>query len=199
VDAAPLPFPVSGAILAGGRSSRMGRNKAFLPCPPDGTPLIVRQANLLRSLGISDLLISGRAGIDYAIRDARIVIDSVPDAGPLAGLAAVFTAARHSWVLVIAVDMPRLTTSYLQKLLTTGAGRIGVIPQGSQGYEPLVALYPRSLLSEIESALDKGDSLSLQNLIHTGMTRLLLSPLPILPSEADVFTNWNTQNDIASS
>jgi hypothetical protein len=57
---------VSGLILAGGRSSRMGRDKAFLPFPaPDGPPLIARQAALLRSLGIDDLLISGRAGVEY--------------------------------------------------------------------------------------------------------------------------------------
>ena len=51
VSTVALPFPVSGAILAGGRSSRMGRDKAFLPFPaPDGPPLIARQAALLRTL-----------------------------------------------------------------------------------------------------------------------------------------------------
>ncbi len=202
MNSVPTPFPISGAILAGGRSSRMGRDKAFLPFPaPDGPPLIARQAALLRSVGADDLLISGRPSVDYttAVPDAHVVTDPVPDAGPIAGLAAVFAAARHPWVLVIAVDLPRLTTDYLQKLITSGAGRVGVVPRGSQGYEPLVALYPRCLLSEIQSALAKGESLSLQNLIHTGVTRSLLSPLPILPGETTVFTNWNTQNDVASS
>ena len=197
-SAAALPFPVSGAILAGGRSSRMGRDKAFLPFPaPDGPSLIARQAGLLRSLGITDLLISGRPDTDYAtaVPDARVVTDTLADAGPLAGLAAILASARHPWVLIIAVDLPFLTPAYLQKLLAAASDGVGVVPHGSQGYEPLVALYPRSLLPLVETALASAQ-FSLQLLLQSATQQYLIEPLQLVETELTLFTNWNTPADI---
>jgi molybdopterin-guanine dinucleotide biosynthesis protein A len=170
----------------------MGRDKAFLTV--DGTPLIARQAALLRSLGIDDLIISGRTGVDYAVPGARVVTDSIADAGPLGGLSAIFAAARHPWVLVIAVDLPRLTPSYLQKVLFAGGGHTGVVPHGPHGYEPLVALYPRSLLSKAEIALTAGQ-FSLQRFIESEVSKHSLIPLEISEIESVQFTNWNTPED----
>jgi heptosyltransferase-2 len=66
----------------------MGRDKAFLPLPPDGAPLIIRQAKLLSQIGCDELLISGRPGVAYRVAGARVVTDPGPASGPLAGLAA---------------------------------------------------------------------------------------------------------------
>lgn len=189
---------ISAGILAGGRSSRMGRDKAFLPSPSDGATLIARQAALLRSLGIDDLLISGRVDVDYGLPEARVVFDMVPDAGPLAGLAAVLNAARHPWVLVIAVDLPHLTSAYLQKILTASHGTQGVVPHGPNGYEPLVALYPKSLLVEIESALAAGRR-SLQPLLQAAVANGKLQAIPIEADEQTLFTNWNTPTDVTNA
>jgi len=186
-------FSFSGAILAGGRSSRMGRDKAFLPV--DGQPLIARQAALLRSLGTDDLIISGRPNTDYGVPGARIVHDSVPDAGPLAGLVAVLAAARHPWVLVIAVDLPRLDTSFLNRLLSIGAGRTGVAPHGPRGYEPLAALYPRTLLPALEAALRVG-CCSLQPLIAGAELSGAVRRLAVTPGNHELFANWNSPEDL---
>ena len=188
---------VSAAILAGGRSSRMGRDKAFLPTPPDGGPLIARQAALLRGLGIDDLIISGRPGVDYGVTGARVVTDTVLNAGPLAGLAAVLSAALHPWVLVIAVDLPHLTAAYLEKLLATGGGLTGVVPLGVGGYEPLVGLYPKNLLPLVKTALATG-RLSLQPLLRAAVAEGLLRPLAIEADEQRLFTNWNTPDDVGN-
>ena len=170
----------------------MGRDKAFLTV--DGTTLITRQAALLRSLGIDDLIISVRAGVDYAVAGARLVTDPISDAGPLGGLTAIFSTARHPWVLVIAVDLPHLTPSYLQKVLSAGGGRTGVVPHGPHGYEPLVALYPRSLLAAAETALAAGQ-FSLQRFIGVELARFNLISLEISEIELIRFTNWNTPDD----
>ncbi|CAM3109742.1 molybdenum cofactor guanylyltransferase [Rariglobus hedericola] len=190
-------FAITGAILAGGRSSRMGRDKAFLPFPaPDGPPLIAHQAALLRSLGITDLIISGRLDTDYAttLPNARVVHDTVPDAGPLAGLIAILAAASHPWVLILAVDLPQLTPTYLQKMISTGGGRIGVVPYGPHGYEPLAGLYPRTLLPRLQAALDAGH-FRLQKLLHESTQEALIKALPLEPAEIDLFSNWNTPAD----
>jgi len=175
----------------------MGRDKAFLPFPaPDGPPLIARQAALLRSLGINDLLISGRSDVDYTtvVPDARLVTDTVPDAGPLAGIAAILAAARHPWVLIVAVDLPHLTPAYLQTIIDASDGRTGVVPQSSQGYEPLVALYPQALLPTLQTALAER-RLSLQAVIQSARAHALLIPIDISERDLPLFTNWNTLAD----
>ena len=72
----------SAVILAGGRSSRMGQDKAWLPI--DGQPLLARQISLVRELDPVELLISGRSGTDYRSLGCRVLTDGFPDAGPLA-------------------------------------------------------------------------------------------------------------------
>ena len=188
-------FPFSAAILAGGRSSRMGRDKAFLPTSPDGLPLIARQAALLRNLGTDDLLISGQAGVDYGVTDARVVNDTVADCGPLIGISAILAAARHPWVVVIAVDLPHISANYLKKILTACGGRTGLVPLGPCGFEPLVAVYPKNFISLVHAALSEG-RFSLQPIIQAAVTNDWIRPLPILESERTLFTNWNTPEDL---
>ena len=170
----------------------MGRDKAFVPI--HGQTLVAHQAALLHSLGIDDLIISGRPEVDYAIPGARIVTDPVADAGPLAGLAAILNAARHPWALVIAVDLPLLTPEYLQKLIAIGSGLTGAVPHGPRGYEPLASLYPRRLLPRVEKALSAGDY-SLQNLIENSVQLAELKKVEISISELPQFANWNTPQD----
>ncbi len=192
------PFPFSAAILAGGRSSRMGRDKAFLPLAPNGEPLINHQAALLRRIGCGELIISGRLGVDYGVPGSRVVTDTMIDSGPLAGLVALLTAARHPWVMAIAVDLPHLTTDYLAKLLAAGAGVSGVVPLGAGGYEPLVGLYPQKMLPLMKDSLAAG-RLSLQPLLHTAVAEGLLRPLAIEAHEQVLFTNWNTPADCGNA
>jgi molybdopterin-guanine dinucleotide biosynthesis protein A len=98
-------------------------------------------------------------------------------------------------VLVVAVDLPHLTLPYLEKMLRAGCGRTGVVPRGPHGYEPLVALYPRTLLTTVEAALRAGQ-LSLQRLIQDETAKTHLVPLEIGEAEAPLFTNWNTPHDV---
>ena len=186
-------FPFSGAIIAGGRSSRMGRDKAFLPV--DGQPLIARQAGLLRSLGTDDLIISGRPDTDYGVPGAHVVHDPVKDAGPLAGLVAVLSATKHPWVLVIAVDLPRLDAAFLNRLRSLGSGHTGVVPHGPRGYEPLAALYPRALLPEAEAALQRGDH-ALHTLLEHAEEISLVTRLELELDDLNVLANCNTPSDL---
>ena len=188
-------FAFSGAIIAGGRSSRMGRDKAFLPV--DGQPLIARQASLLRSLGCAELIISGRPGVDYGVPGARVVHDPIPDAGPMAGLVAVLSAAKHPWVLVIAVDLSRLDGDFLNRLLDRGGGRTGVVPHGPRGYEPLATLYPVALLAEAEAALLRGDY-ALHTLVELAEKLSLITRLELEPDNMNVLANCNTPGDLPS-
>lgn len=100
--------PCNGVVLAGGRSSRMGRDKALLQI--DDVPLIERQMTLLRRAGVDDVRVSGHRP-DYAG-----IEDHVADAGPLGGLAGVAAAMDDADLLVLPVDMPRISVGLLQRL-----------------------------------------------------------------------------------
>ena len=144
-------------IMAGGKSSRMGQDKALLPV--DGRPRLSVLAE--RWLGVFDgLMISADtrerfAGLDLS--GARIVEDVRPGAGPMAGLEAVMTAVPADRYFLTAVDLPFGDPALAVEL----AGRMGdadtcLIQRTGRGWEPLFALYGRSCLPTISAALDQG-------------------------------------------
>jgi molybdopterin-guanine dinucleotide biosynthesis protein A len=96
-------------VLAGGRSTRMGRDKALLDW--HGQPLLKRQLDALRAAGMDDVRVSGDRP------DYRGVADARPGLGPLAGLAAVAgETVGEADLLVIPVDMPLLQAALLRRL-----------------------------------------------------------------------------------
>src|SRR5689334_5170009 len=141
---APLPF--TAVLLAGGASRRMGVDKALLPVPEGKSrvrPLWQHQLGTLETLGPVEVLVSGPARPGFPAR-LRCVPDDVPARGPLGGLAACLAQVTTPWMLVLAVDLPLMTASFLGGLLQAcDAGR-GVVPRGPDHYEPLAAVYPRA-------------------------------------------------------
>lgn len=145
-------------IMAGGKSSRMGRDKALLPV--DGRPLLSVLAERWR--GVFDgLVISADTRERFAALDlggAQIVEDTRPGAGPMAGLEAVMTTVPAHRYFLTAVDLP-----FGDPALAVGlAGRMGdadacLIQRTGRGWEPLFALYGRSCLPAISAALDRGE------------------------------------------
>ncbi|ODU25253.1 MAG: hypothetical protein ABS95_00575 [Verrucomicrobia bacterium SCN 57-15] len=132
----------SAVILAGGRSTRMGCDKAWLPM--NGQPLIAFQLAVVRELAPVELFISGRADTDYSSLGCPVLTDAFTDAGPLAGIAAGLDAASAPLVLVLAVDMPNMTASVLRGLLSLSASGVGVVPRVKRRVEPLAAFYPKA-------------------------------------------------------
>jgi molybdopterin-guanine dinucleotide biosynthesis protein A len=163
---------VSVAVLAGGRSRRFGSDKRLVEL--DGVTLLGRTLALAGGLGedllvvvadeadagrLSDVLAAHRSahgGHDGAL---RVVTDTRTGIGPLAGLEAALTAARHELVLVLAADHPLLTEPLLRLLLDTARrvpdARVVAI-EGSFGPEPMLAVYRRAAVADISAGLDEG-------------------------------------------
>ncbi|WDM69412.1 molybdenum cofactor guanylyltransferase [Xanthomonas cucurbitae] len=113
----PPPAPGwTGLVLAGGRSSRMGRDKALLPWR--GRPLLAHMQALLHSAGAQEVLVSGdRPGHPG-------IVDTQPDLGPLGGLASVIAQLSDATTLVVVpVDMPLLSMPLLERLLAAAPQR----------------------------------------------------------------------------
>ncbi len=132
----------STVILAGGRSSRMGRDKAFLEV--DGRPLLARQIELVLEAGAQEVFISGRPEVNYAAFGCRLLNDRVLDAGPLGGIESALAAAPTPLVLILAVDMPHMNAELLRRLASHCSDRTGAIPRVEGNIEPLAAFYPKA-------------------------------------------------------
>lgn len=162
-DAAPAGGPLSGAIVAGGRSARLGTDKRLVVAGGDGTPLLARTADVLRGL-VDDLqvVVAREEDRELAARlvaGATVTLDARPDAGPAAGLEAALTHARHDLVVVLATDHPRLSTDVLGLLVASArssdAGAVAL--EGPRGVEPFLAVYRRDVLPQVSALLDAGE------------------------------------------
>jgi molybdopterin-guanine dinucleotide biosynthesis protein A len=137
-------------LLAGGRSSRMGRSKADLPVA--GTTLLAWLVERWRP-GFTETLVCGAS----APPGARTVADRRSDAGPLAGIEAGLEAMRGDVALVLACDMPRVTVRLLRLLVERSISRDAAAPRIAGRAQPTCAAYRRSALPKIRAYLDRGE------------------------------------------
>lgn len=133
---------LSALILAGGQSRRMGRDKAFLDW--DGRPLLAWQLERVRPLQPEQLFISGRPGVDYGTFGCAVLHDAFPGCGPLAGIERGLEAMDTPLLLVLAVDMPGMTTGFLKRLLGDCTATVGRVPRRNGQPESLAAIYPKA-------------------------------------------------------
>jgi molybdopterin-guanine dinucleotide biosynthesis protein A len=186
----------SAVILAGGKSSRMGRDKARLEI--GGETLLARQIQLARETGAAEIFISGRAETDYSEFNCRVLQDKFPDAGPLAGIERALDAAISPLLLVLAVDLPEMNAVFLRQLAMHCAENLGAIPRVNGNIEPLAAFYPKTVQPLAETSLRAGDnavSIFAERCVQSDLARFVELPA----SEAKCFTNWNSPADLASA
>jgi molybdopterin-guanine dinucleotide biosynthesis protein A len=184
------PDEVSGVLLAAGRSTRMGRDKALLEV--GGQSLWRRQRELFAQAGVHEIFLSARLEQPW-VRDAKwtaLVVDDLPNAGPISGITAALERTTHGHVLVVAVDLPFMTVEWLQTLLQDAEPGVGVVGHREGSFEPLAALYPREMLSLFWSALAAA-KYALQPIIAQAEADGLIRRRAISPPAAPWFENWN--------
>ena len=174
----------SAAILAGGRATRFdGRDKGALVV--DGQTIRDRQLAMLSEVA-DDILIVGAEH------------DLIPGCGPMGGVHAALSMARHKVVLVLACDMPNVTAAFAHHLLALADTADLVVPRTEHGYHPLCAVYTRSCLAPLERRL-AARTLQMTALIDDVRVRV------VEPEEIDRFgdrhrllANVNTPADYAA-
>lgn len=137
------PRLLSGIVLAGGASKRMGRDKAELRLL--NRTLLQWQVDKLQELGIQDIMISGENCA--TLPGTRVVPDEFPHRGPLGGLHACLRAAQHPQSLVLGVDVPLVPVAVLAQLCRSHSEGVTVLRHAGK-QEPLIGVYD-SVLSEI--------------------------------------------------
>jgi FdhD protein len=158
---------VSGAVLAGGRSRRMGQDKRWLPV--DGVPLLARAVAAVAAVADEVQVVTAapadEAAVAAAVADlptatVRWQGDQRPGEGPLAGIEAALAGAQHDVVVVLAGDHPAASPAVLRALadLLEVHRDADVAVLGSErGPQPLVAAYRRAALPRIRAVLDAGE------------------------------------------
>ena len=186
---------VSAAIMAGGKSKRMGQDKAWIEL--DGEPLIKRVADVLAL--VADEVIVVANDPKYESLGLRVVRDRYPTGGALGGIATGIGAAANDTVLVAACDMPFLSTD-LWRLLLGHAGEADVvIPRIGGEYETLHALYTKACVPQMARAIAEN---RLRVISFFDQVRVLAVEEPELRAvdpTLRAFTNVNTPEELASA
>lgn len=187
-----MAVPFAAVLLAGGKSRRMGRDKALLPLP-DGRALWERQCDVLRALEPAEWFVSGswREGFPA---DLPWLADAVPGCGPLGGIAAALETMCSPRLVVLAVDLPAMTTAFLHTLLQERSE--GVVPRRADGFfEPLAAVYPKSAAPAAAECLHRG-ALALQPFVRALITDGSATARLVTEAETTLFANWNHPDDL---
>jgi molybdenum cofactor guanylyltransferase len=145
---------VGGFVLAGGKSSRMGRDKALLEI--DGESLIARATRLVNSVLGEPLVIASTSG--YQSLGLKTVPDDFPGYGPLGGIATALHVSTKPWNLVIACDLPYLSKPWLEYLIARAlkSEADALVPMNVRGPEPLCAMYHKNAEVRIRTAVEGG-------------------------------------------
>jgi len=184
---------LTAALFTGGRSSRMGADKAFLDL--DGVPAWRRQLDKLLALSPLQTLISANPEQDFrGSAPAEVVCDAVPWRGPLGGLAACLGVSAGSHVLVLGVDLLAMPADFLQRMWEAVFLSSGIVYRAGAGYEPLAAIYPVTLKPLAEACLAE-ERLSMQAFVDVAVADGALQPLAMPRDAAKYFLNVNTVAD----
>jgi molybdopterin-guanine dinucleotide biosynthesis protein A len=144
----------AGYVLAGGRSTRMGRDKALLIL--DGETLVQRALRTLAEV-CDEVAIAG--GAPHLAQFGRLIPDPIPDSGPLAGIVAALEQSTHEWNLFLAVDVPFVPReAWLQILAVASQIQAGDYPVSSDATVVTVASAPEAIA--VASAIEIGPGFS---------------------------------------
>src|SRR5580700_1645939 len=184
---------VAGFVLAGGKSSRMGRDKALLEI--DGVTLIVRAVNLVQSVLDEPTVIASKAG--YESLGLRIVANDFPGYGPLAGIATALHISEKPWNLVIACDLPYLTKPWLEYLIERAlkSEADAVVPMNVRGPEPLCAMYHRNAQVRIRTAVQGGMRKVTDSFANLSVEHVEPDEWKAFASDGVLFKNVNSPAD----
>lgn len=181
---------LTGIILAGGKSSRMGRAKGLVEFR--GKPLIQYAIDLLLKYTDRILISSGNA--DYQAFGLELVPDDITGQGPAAGLAASLRCSNTLWNLVVACDLPFLETKLIDCLLESPANYQAVVPVHKGVNEPLAALYHKDLAGIFEAAVSSGN-LTLHKILASCKVKYF-HIASLMEKYPKLFTNFNSLKEM---
>ena len=194
---------VSAAILAGGKSRRMGSDKALLSI---GGQTMLEAVSARVSAVAQDVFVVADDGAKYRELGLRVVEDAIPGAGSLGGVYAALLNARHEQCLVVACDMPLLNIELLRYLVQLAGRHDVVIPSlgagrsdqgGDETLETMHAIYRTASLRSLERRIQAGDFKIAAALDDLVILRVREETIRRFDPHLHSFFNVNTPQDFA--
>ncbi len=185
---------VTGVLLAGGRSSRFGSNKALALWR--GKFLIQHVREALYSV-FTDCLLVTNSPEEYVFLNMPMISDRYQNMGPLAGIHAALHHSSKPWIFVVGCDMPAVTPEIITFLCGLAKEEYeAVIPWPKTGAEPLCGLYHKTALAKIEKQLG-GKKGQITKLLHKLYLRKVKeAEFQIITDGSKVFSNVNLGQDL---
>jgi molybdenum cofactor guanylyltransferase len=193
----------AGIVLAGGRSSRMGRSKAWLDW--HGTPLLTHVVETVRGV-VEPVVVVGAPDQDLPVTGAEAVADPVEGRGPLQGIATGLAALgeRADVAFVASVDLPLLHPAYVRRVLDLLGDHDVLLPVVHGHHQPLAAAYRVGLAATVADMIAEGrsrppDLFATVDVRRVEAAELLADPaLAVADPELRSLVNVNTPSDWAS-
>ena len=184
---------MTGVILAGGESTRMGKNKAFIEI--NGQRIIDRTVSLFREI-FDDVLLVTNTPLDYLELNVKIVTDLVPGKGSLGGVYTGLFFSSSPKAFFVGCDMPFLDRRVIHYFLSLAPTADIVVQRTKDYWEPLHAIYPRTLLKPIERLFQQGELTIFK--AYQGMKVREVSEEELKPYDPDLHTlsNFNTPEEL---
>jgi molybdopterin-guanine dinucleotide biosynthesis protein A len=183
---------VTGVILAGGKSRRMGRDKAFLPFGHG--MLIERVIEVLQQVA-DDVILITNTPEPYRRFGLPMFSDVIPEAGSLGGIYTGLVAAKTPYSVCLACDMPFVEPAFLRFLCDTAAEADVVIPRNAEDFQPLCAVYSQACREPIRQNIEAG-RLKITGFFDQVRVRVITGELLTRYDPRDVmFFNANTPEE----
>jgi molybdenum cofactor guanylyltransferase len=184
---------LSAFILAGGKSTRMGRDKAFVQLA--GRTLLERALELARSVTQQVWIVGEREKFSAF---APVTEDIFQGRGPLAAIHAALRASRSDLNLMLAVDVPFVRPEFLKYLVeqARASDALVTVPHSEKGFQPICAVYRRAFADFAESSLRTGEN-KIDPLFAQVTTRVINEKeILSLGFSPEIFRNLNTPEDL---
>lgn len=189
----PLGQDITGIILVGGKSRRMGQDKTFLKV--GGVPIFERILSVFRE-NFQRVVLVG----NHEERFAGYGLPVLPDIYPGSSLGGLYTGLFHAetqYVFVASCDLPFPNAEILHYLSSLGDGFDAVVTTTAKGFEPLFALYSKSCLGAIKALLDSGDCCAYAYYPQIRVRYVPYRELAHLDRDGRAFLNVNTPEEFA--
>ncbi|MFB2876488.1 molybdenum cofactor guanylyltransferase [Floridanema aerugineum] len=186
---------ISALILAGGRSTRMGEDKALIPW--DGIPLLTRVSQVATQCCEQVYILTPWAEKYQKIvpEKCQFITETHPGQGPLLGLAEGLEKISSEWVLLLGCDLPLLQSKILQNwmenLTQIPDEILAVVPHQQARWEPLCAFYRRSALPNLQEFIQQGG-----NSFQKWLAQTKVATIPVSQACQEMLWNCNTPIDL---
>lgn len=183
------PSNITGIILAGGKSTRMGRDKGFMLWK--NKPFVQHSIDALKPLVREILIVSDHT--EYDTLGCKRIPDTIEEAGPLSGLYSGLKESKTELNLILSCDVPLISSVVLEKVVTAyDTGIAAVVCSADDRIMPLVALYHKNCYQVCKSLLDYGERRMMSLLDKLPNTRYVL----LDEKEAKSVKNINSPEDL---